>query len=108
MSCAIDKLGSEEVRKMQKQYKKINESEQDGMITTLIVAGLSQIEIKSMFDVGGYRTSRLQKMSKLSEEELQMSHDSVLPSHACTDDDREAVKRSVGSFDVKLSYPCAH
>ena len=102
------KVGKEEVEKMLIEYKNINEMEQDGMIATLIAVGLSQIEIRSLLGVGGYRVSRLQKRSKMSEEEREILPQRPAPIHACSDEDRDAVRRSVKAFDTEPGYPCSH
>ena len=105
---AKEKLGSEEIDKMKQEFGKISETERDGMITTLIAAGLSQLEIKAVLGVGGYRVARLQKRSKLTEEELEQNMERAPPSHACNDTDREAVRNSIHNYDIEPGYPCAH
>ena len=71
MARAIQKLGVEEAKRVQDEYKKCNNQQQEGIILTLIHTGLSGIEVKALLAVVGYRVTRLQKRSKMSEEEIQ-------------------------------------
>ena len=109
---AAEKLRSGcEVDTLKEEFTKMS-PEQNGMITSttliLVAEGLSQIEIKSMLGVGGHRVSRLQKKSKYTEEELEEKQEKVPCPHACSDADHEAVKDSIGNFDIEPGYPCAH
>ena len=78
------------------------------MTTTLLAEDLAQTEIKSMLGVRGHRVSRLQKKSKYTEEDLEEKQEKVPRPHACSDADHEAVKDSIGNFDIEPGYPCAH
>ena len=77
------KIGKDEMTRVQEEFKKHgsqDKSKQDGMIVTLVALGLSGNEIKALLGIGGYRTARLQKMSKMTEEML-ASKERAPPSH---------------------------
>ena len=109
---AKSELGEDEYLRLQKTYKSIKESSSsdkhlvlDGMIINMIQRNLSQIEIKTMFRCGGYRILRLQKV--LANPEL-LKKKRRVPKHAVSDDDLEALKAHLGTFDTEDGFPCAH
>ena len=56
---AISKLGEDEAKKVQEEYKKYQKNKElsEGVILTLIATGLSGIEMKSLLGIGGYKVS---------------------------------------------------
>ena len=99
------KVGDEECESMQQEFKRSSSSEQDGMILTLISSGASQLEIRALFKVGGYRVARLQQRQALDELPTPII---VIPKHACSVEEQTAVKDHILTYDLEPGYPCAH
>ncbi|XP_071489968.1 uncharacterized protein [Diadema antillarum] len=75
----------------------------DSIILELLAEGLSQIEIISILPVGGSRISRL---AKFDPEKVEKGP--RIPWHAASDEDRDAIKRQIMTWDIELSFPCCH
>ena len=102
------KLGEAEAKKVQGEYSKCNQQQGEGVILTLIASGLSGSEIKSLFPVDGDKVTRLQKRSKMSEEEIDQLVHRPPPSHACSILDQEACTAILRQYDIEPGYPCSH
>ena len=109
LSRAKNKLGGDKAEKLQTEFSKSRDKkEQDGIIRSMLSQGLSQSEVRSMLDIGGHRVQRISKIVEGGEEEGGEEEVRAPPKHACTDDDKEAVRMSVYVFDIEPGYPCAH
>ena len=113
---ALCKLGDKapgiigEFNNLSKSGTKDDKEKQDGMIISLIMQGYSQIQIRSIFGVGGHRMDRLTKFVSLDEEEREeflASRAAYKPKHAFKLEEVHAVKAHIESFDLEPSYPCA-
>ncbi|XP_041454613.1 uncharacterized protein LOC121407545 [Lytechinus variegatus] len=104
----VRKLGEEKIEEIVNTFSKAdgtaNKARADGMILTMLAQGLSQIEVISILPVGGYRVSRLSRFDPEEEE----GKTRKIPWHAATDEDKEAIKKQIDSWDIEPGYPCAH
>ena len=100
------RVGKDECDALLQEFKRSSPSEHDGMILTLIATGSSQIEIRALYGVGGYRVSRLQ--AREGREEL-AEPKPVTPKHACSEEEKLAVRDYITNhYDIEPGYPCAH
>jgi hypothetical protein len=63
-----EKLGIEEAKELVQTFKTSITLEQDGIILSLLSQGFSQMQIRGLLGVGGYRVSRLAKFQSESQE----------------------------------------
>jgi len=77
----------------------------DGLIISLINQDLSEIEIRSFLNVGGYRIARIR--AELKDPSLR-ERLRVLPPHVFTQEDRDRIQDFVDAQASENGFPCAH
>lgn len=81
----------------------------DGMIISLIKLNFSQLEIRAVLEVGGYRVSRLQQIAHSGT--LDGLHTRRLrppPAHAFTLEQKQDIKDEYKFWELEDGYPCVH
>ena len=98
------RLGEDKCQELISEFKKAPDQEQHGMILTVLSQGLTQSGVRALFSIGGSRASRIYAL--LGQERPVLT--TYTPKHAATDADKEAIRRSLDSYDIEPGYPCAH
>ena len=105
-------LGDEQFNNLQEVYKSFGEiyhlkrrKLEDGMIMTLLLQNLSFLEIRATFGCGN---SRIMKIKKIMENPSLLELKRQTPKHAISNDDLDALKTHLSSFDTEDGYPFAH
>ena len=112
-SCVESKVGAEEITELLETWKSLDareHAEGDGIILALIKLGVSQIEIRSMLGVGGYRVCRLQKafQNGMVSNEHATRRVRPTPKHAVTSAEIDAIKEHAQTFELEDGFPCSH
>lgn len=79
----------------------------DNILKSLITIGFSQIEIRSLFPVGGSRINRLTKELKDPETHLNKKARAE-PWHSAKDEDRQRIRDDIGRYEFLDAPQCVH
>ena len=111
VECAIEKLGTEQVSAIQRQWRTLDTQRHghlgygnigDGILVCLMKVGLSIMEIQSVIKVGGYQLTRLKKITSNSDS-------IILPrAHTLSVQPVNLFKTFFETLDGEDSIPCAH
>jgi hypothetical protein len=108
LKTAHAKYGKEEIGDFVLTYSSITttESEEDGILMSCINLGMSDIQMKATFHVGGSRLTRLRQRIKEGD-------DYKIPvkaarSHAFSEDTINFLREQMDKWPVEEGFPCAH
>ena len=102
-------LGEQEALAVCNTYKFATSHEQDGVILSLLSLGHSQIQIRGLLGVGGYRMARLQKLEGNYQDGVVPETTHKSPKHSLNDQDKARVKHHISdTYDLEAGFACAH
>ena len=103
-------MGEEEAAKVKEEYQRATDNKaKDAVLITLFSQGYSQVQIRALLNVGGYKTNRIQHYLKLDPQEREeLANTSHVPKHAFTEEDKARLRNHINSYDLQPGFPCAH
>ena len=110
-----EKLGEQTLAKMREDWAMMETGAagrewetSDGIVINLIQSGFSEMEIRAIIPVGGYKIGRLRDVLKVGFEQNHTRRPPRTPAHAVVDADLDAIKQHALTWEVEDGFPCAH